>query len=298
MVPSPMADTRRSAFSIGLSRLATLAAGLAAPLALPACAPKPAPILAATPAPQAPTASDQASPTISVIIDGTPIPRERLLPALFERAGREVIDELTLDLRLRAELSRRGLALNDSHRSEEASILAEVAGEDASALRRRAGISAERLSASLERSAMLRLLARESLRDRPADEDSGRVSIRERAAIVVRSEDADVLARAWPDSSALIAVRENEASEAISPALAQAIFATPVGETTPVVITSAGSVRARVLAERSAPIDPAARSRARQLNAERDAMDRIARELLAKPGVTVMERGIANARYE
>ena len=298
MVPSRMTATRPTANCPRLARAWTGAIGLL----LASCA-GPAPTHAPSvevPSVEAPAVEAPPSSPIAVIIDGTPIPRERLVPALLERAGREVIDELVLDARLRAELSRRGATLTPAQIQEEESILAEVAGTSAAEVRRRAGISSQRLAASLERSAMLRLLAREGLTPATAAEPHG--TVRERSALVVRTESADPRSQAWPDSAAVVAVRENAGlgsdAQPISPALAEAIFATPVGGTTPVVLTPGGSVRALVLAERSAPADTAAQSRARRLSLERDAMERIARELRARPGVTVMERGVANATQE
>jgi hypothetical protein len=150
---------------------------------LAGCASNTDPTAGLVPAPAVPSTSAVAPPTNSstrgeiraerpaAIIGNRAVGRDELWPAIAERAGREVLEELAIDQQLRARLTREGLSISDADVERERQTLIEFmsrragigtrsAEETLIAIRRERGLGDTRFRALLERNAMLRALVK------------------------------------------------------------------------------------------------------------------------------------------
>lgn len=128
----------------------------------------------AGPVADAPTPARSGSPIVAYL-DGQPLRRDALWPALTEASGQTVFDEFVLDAALRRRLERRGLTLAAPQIADELSRLSDALSDDPDQaarllveLRQRRGLGDDRFDRLLRRNAGLRLLVREDAELEPA----------------------------------------------------------------------------------------------------------------------------------
>lgn len=102
---------------------------------------------------------------IVAYLDGQPLRRDAMWPALTEAAGDLVLDEFVLDAALRDRLAQEGLTVSAKQIADELSLLSEALSEDEdqaarllAELRQRRGLGDDRFDRLLRRNAALRML--------------------------------------------------------------------------------------------------------------------------------------------
>ncbi len=110
------------------------------------------------------TVSSDASPIVAYV-DGQPLRRDAMWPALTETAGDLVFDEFILDAALRRRLAQRNLTVTEAQIAAERTMLSEALADDPDVatrllvqLRERRGLGDDRFDRLLRRNAALRLL--------------------------------------------------------------------------------------------------------------------------------------------
>jgi hypothetical protein len=254
-------------------------------------------------------------------IDGEPVAWSELIPAMAELSGGQALDELALDRRLARELARRGISIGTADIERERGTLlrslADVPGADPAALRRRRGLGPARYDAILRRSASLRALVAPEISvtdeelDRAAAIRSGTryatrlivvptqaeaASIRERLRTsggdITTSFAGEAVLRS-ADSSATRggAIGEISPDDPTWPAsLRAAIARTPGGTVSDILALDAGFGLVLVEAVTAPqPADRDAIGRELRVRKERAAMDRAAKSLSPRAGVSAIE---------
>lgn len=282
----------------------------------------------------APGASSEGVRRPAAVIAGNPVSDEFLASLAFEAAGREILEDVTLDLLLADRLRQQGLSVTPQDvEFERRSLLNSVSrsadntavpGELVTRIRQDRGLGPRRFEALLTRSASLRKLVapQVSITDQQVDTAMEvRYAERRIARIIVvptRQEAADarreiesmagpersarfsqIAARVSSDPSSLrggllepISVADATYPQSVRSALASL---TP-GGLSPVIAMDAGF--ALLLLDRLVPAEspPAgARDAMRtevMLRAQRVAMERLSRDLLASANVTPFDEGL------
>lgn len=273
----------------------------------------------------APTASAVAGKP-AAIAGGAPIEWEELRPILAEASGRQAVDEIALDRELARELMAAGRQIGEQDTRRERELLAQTLGEQTEsavlALREERGLGPRRYAAMLWRSAALRsLVANEAMLT--AAEESREVELRYGPAWRIRlavlrtaNEAQDAMSRisASTDRAETLALIAKERSidssaqdggvkdrmSAIDPALPVAmrqwLSTAKAGELSGIIALDRGFA----IALPEAPIGervPTEQERSRlksalALGKQRIAMDRLAKSLLDRARVSVMDQNI------
>ena len=142
---------------------------------------------------------------VVAIVNGEPIPGERLSTELREAVGGLVLSELVLDRMIEVELRSQGLEVTQADLARERSMLNETLGADdagspalLAAIRSRRGLGPTRLEGLVRRSAGLRTLAASNVEVTPEEIDlARRIRFGERREIrVIVTNDPASAARA------------------------------------------------------------------------------------------------------
>lgn len=260
------------------------------------------------------------------IVGGEPITWEQIRPSMSEAMGRQAIDEFALDRELRRELAAAGHQLADADTQRERDLLAQTMGTSSDtavrSLREERGLGPTRFAAVLWRSAALRwLTARESALqpEEVAREIELRFGPAWRARIIIvktaseaqhaieqlnaASDRADAFATLARERSVDASAREGGLKprlSAVDPtlpvALRQWLANAKAGEPSGIIALDRGY--ALVLPEEQlAPRTPTEEERSRMTAAlglakQRLAMDKLAKSLLERARVTVMDQSI------
>jgi hypothetical protein len=246
---------------------------------------------------------------------------------LAEAAGAAVLEEVCLDRLIAREMQLRGVTLEPGAVEREAQLMEETmalasgvassqAGELVLELRRTRGLGDARWGAMLQRNAMLRRMVRDEVAVSPQDVEQAheiRYGQRFQTRLIVTRTEQDAAAalgrlrggQAFADVATSLSVDTSRlrggAIGAISPAdpsfplsLRKAVTETPVGVPSGVIATE--STYAIVLVEQVVPptgVDlssvSAALEREVRVIRERQAMDRLAAQLLRATKITVLD---------
>jgi hypothetical protein len=260
------------------------------------------------------------------IASGGPIEWDELRPILAEASGRQAVDEIALDRELRRELQTAGIQIQDRDTQQERDLLAQTLGEGTDlailAMREERGLGPRRYAAMLWRSAALRALTAMEASVR-SDDESREVELRYGPAWRVRllvqrtaNEAQDALSQisAAPDRAAALALLAKERSidasakdaglkdrmsvldPALPVAMRQWLTNAKAGELSGIIALDRGFAIA--IAEEAIPArEPTEQERSRlksalTLGKQRLAMDRLAKSLLERARVSVMDQSI------
>jgi len=272
-----------------------------------------------------PPAQDGGRPP--VLLNGQPIEWSELTPILSEAAGAQAIQEVAIDRLLDETLAREGMSVTPADIERERQLLTEAIGVRGSPsrvvadLRRLRGLGDARFRATLERNAKLRKLVEGTVRIEESDlqrawaiNHGPRVRIRlittgdeasaQRARSFIgtgpgaRSRFIEQAALISTDASARAGgvVEPFSLEDAAYPSgLREVLRRTPTGGVTPVIALDEGGF-AIAYVEGEEPGSGISLGRARgdlerglRLRAEREAMDRLARDLIRSASVTVFD---------
>lgn len=260
------------------------------------------------------------------IASGRPIEWDELRPLLAEASGRQAVDEIALDRELAQELTTAGLQILDSDTRRERDLLAQTLGEGSDpavlALRQDRGLGPHRFAAMLWRSAALRALTGSGASLGP-DDETRELDLRYGAAWRVRllvvktaSEAQDALSRVSnsADQAATLAALARERSidgsaqdgglkqrlSVLDPglpvAMRQWLATAKAGQLSGIIAVDQGFAVAlpeEAIGARSPTIEERARLKsALILGKQRMAMDRLAKSLLDRARVSVMDQSV------
>jgi hypothetical protein len=275
-----------------------------------------------------------AAPRPAAIAGGVPISRDDLWPLLAERAGREVLEEVVLDERLRKLCDQQAITITDADReNEKRTLLATMsrrsgltpdeAEKSLLDIRRGRGLGPDGFTRLLDRNAKLRRLSAPEVRVTPEEIAQGverRFGIRYAARVIlVKSEQDAATARAAleqaPDLGAKFSriareksIDASAASGGVLPDVSASDAAYPREIRTALRSLTPGQVSAvlavdtgfaivlldEIIPARADPSDSDREQVAADLrvNAERAAMEQLARRLVQESGVTAMDTSL------
>lgn len=268
----------------------------------------------------APVGSAEPQRTVAVV-GNEAVSTADLGPVLFELAGREALREYVLDRALEAELSARGLSVGSAALEAERRLMFDRAGDQQEEMLRERRLGPARREAMVRRNAALRLLSQGLVRVEPGEVDLAMeiaygVKYRARLILAANERDAGVALGqlgARPSAADVARIAERWSIDPTARVGGVLPLVSPVDPAYPVAVRSAlgamkpGDVSAVLpLAAGAAVVylesvegasTPSENARAQmeaelRLGREREAMERLARQLVDRQRVDVLDRSL------